>query len=151
MGKKINKIHLKFVKNLTHQYYHTRNVTGKSLKISVGIPGFCGTRYEQHRYTLNEETDYSSDVVRFAGSKVLKLDTRRTFYVHGSVHRESMSIIVQQDATTYSFIIYLQTALYVSDDTLIHHQEHTQTVITTSGTGRTLYVTVRSRGGVRGR
>ena len=28
------------------------------------------------------------------------------FYVHGSVHRESLSIIVQQDSTGYSFIIY---------------------------------------------
>ena len=29
-------------------------------------------------------------------------------YVHGSVHRESMSIIVvQQDATLYSFIIFM--------------------------------------------
>ena len=27
----------------------------------------------------------------------------RRIYVHGSVHRESMSIIVQQDATIYSF------------------------------------------------
>ena len=54
-----------------------------------------------------------------------------------------MSIIVQQDATIYSFIIILQTALHVSDDTLIHHQEHTQTVITTSGTCRTVFATVR--------
>ena len=64
-------------------------------------------------------------------------------YVHGSVHRESMSIIVQRDATIYSFIIFLQTALLVSDDTLINHQEHTQTLITTSGTGRTVFATVR--------
>ena len=49
-----------------------------------------------------------------------------------------MSIIVQRDANIYSFVIFLQTALDVSDDTLIHHQEHTQTVITTSGTGRTV-------------
>ena len=41
-----------------------------------------------------------------------------------------MSIIVQQDATIYSFIIFLQTALHVSGYTLIHHQEHTQIVIT---------------------
>ena len=55
-----------------------------------------------------------------------------------------MSIIVQQDATIYSFIIFLQTAVNVSDDTLNHHQEqHTQTVITTSGTGRTVFATVR--------
>ena len=64
------------------------------------------------------------------------------FYVYGSVHRESVSIIVQQDATIYSFIIFLHTALHVSDDTLIHHQEHVQTVITTSGTGRTVFATV---------
>jgi len=60
------------------------------------------------------------------------------FYVYGSVHCESTSIIVQQDVTIYSFIIFLQTALHISDDTLIHHQEHTQTVITTSVTGRTV-------------
>jgi len=37
-----------------------------------------------------------------------------------------MSIIVQQDATIYSLIIFLQTALHVSNYTLIHHQEQTQ-------------------------
>jgi hypothetical protein len=70
----------------------------------------------------------------------------RTFvlYVRGCVHRESVSIIVQQDATTYSFIVFLQIALHVSDDTFIHHhQEHIQTVITTFGTGRTVFATVR--------
>ena len=64
------------------------------------------------------------------------------------MHREWMSIIVQQDATKYSFIIFLQTALYVSDDTLIHHHEHTQTVITASGTGRNVFATFRWRRGV---
>jgi hypothetical protein len=58
----------------------------------------------------------------------------------------SQSIIVQRDATIYSFIIFLQTALHVSDDTFIHHQEHPQTVITTSGTGRTVFATVRRCG-----
>jgi len=29
------------------------------------------------------------------------------FYVHGSVHRESMSLIVQRDATINSFVIFL--------------------------------------------
>ena len=42
------------------------------------------------------------------------------FYVHGSVHRESMSIIVQQDVTIYKFIIFLQTALHVSGNTFTH-------------------------------
>jgi len=56
-------------------------------------------------------------------------------YVYGSMHHESMLIIAQQDATMYSFIIFLQTALHVLGDILIHHQEHTKTVITTSGTG----------------
>jgi len=37
----------------------------------------------------------------------------------------------------YAFLLYfLQTALHVSDDTLVHHQDHIQTVITTSGTGQ---------------
>jgi hypothetical protein len=42
----------------------------------------------------------------------------------------------------------MQTALHVSGDTLIHHQEHTETVITSSDTGRTVFTTVRYRGGV---
>ena len=50
----------------------------------------------------------------------------------------------QEVATIYSFVIFLQTALHVSDDTLFHHQEHTRTVITTSGTVRTVFATVRS-------
>jgi hypothetical protein len=45
------------------------------------------------------------------------------FYVHGSVHRESLSITVQQDANKYSFYS-LQTAVNVSGDTFTHHQEH---------------------------
>ena len=49
----------------------------------------------------------------------------------------------------YTVLLYfLQTTLHVSDDTLIHHQERTQNVITTSGTGRTVFATVRWRGGV---
>ena len=62
-----------------------------------------------------------------------------------------MSIIVQRDATIYSFIIFLQTALHVSYDTLIHHQELNKIVITTSGIGRTVFATVCWRGGVGGR
>ena len=65
------------------------------------------------------------------------------FYVHGSVHRESVSTTVQQDATIYTFIISLPTALHVSDDTFIHHQEDIQTLIKTSGTGRTVFATFR--------
>ena len=42
------------------------------------------------------------------------------------IQKYQLSIIVQRDATMYSFITFLQTALYVSDDTLIHHQEHTK-------------------------
>jgi hypothetical protein len=44
----------------------------------------------------------------------------------------------------YTILLYfLQTAQHISDDTLIHHQEHIQTAITTSGTGRTVFATVR--------
>ena len=61
------------------------------------------------------------------GTSVLTAQgTWSLFYVHGSVRCESLSIIVQRDAAIYSFIIFLQTALHVSGDALIHHQEHTQ-------------------------
>ena len=46
----------------------------------------------------------------------------------------------------YMQLYFLQTAPHVSDDTLIHHQEHVQTVFTTSGTGRTVFAAVRWRG-----
>jgi hypothetical protein len=61
------------------------------------------------------------------------------FYVQGSVHRESMPITVQQMPLYTVLLYFLQTALHVSDDTLFHHQEHIQIVITTTGTGRTVY------------
>ena len=49
----------------------------------------------------------------------------------------------------YTILLYfLQTALHVSDDNLIYHQEHIQTLITTSGTGRTVFATVFCRGAV---
>ena len=35
-----------------------------------------------------------------------------------------LSIIVQQDASIYSFIIFLQRTLHVSGDIFTHHQEH---------------------------
>ena len=56
-----------------------------------------------------------------------------------------MSITVQQDATICTFIIFLQTSLHISDDTLVHNQEHMQTVITASGNGRTIIATVPCR------
>ena len=59
-----------------------------------------------------------------------------------------LSIIVQRDATIYIFIIFMQTALHVSGDTPTHHQEHTQTVTTAFGTGRTVFAIVLWRGGV---
>jgi hypothetical protein len=47
---------------------------------------------------------------------------KQCFYIHGSVHRESMSVIIQQDAILYSFYS-LQTALHASGDIFTHHQE----------------------------
>jgi len=47
------------------------------------------------------------------------------------------------------FVLYfLQTALHVLDDTLIHHREHIPTVMATCGTGRTVFATVCWCGGV---
>ena len=49
----------------------------------------------------------------------------------------------------YKVLLYfLYTVLRVSDDILIRHQEHTQTLITTSGTGRIVFATVCWRGEV---
>ena len=59
-----------------------------------------------------------------------------------------ISIIVQQYATIYSSIIFLQTALHISGDIFTHHREHTPTVITPSGTGRTELATFRCHGGI---
>jgi hypothetical protein len=44
------------------------------------------------------------------------------FNVHGSVHRNNILIYIQQDATLHS-LFYLETAVYVSDGTITHHQE----------------------------
>jgi len=38
---------------------------------------------------------------------------------------DTLSIIVQKDATIYGVILFLQTALHVSGYNFIHHQEHT--------------------------
>jgi len=54
------------------------------------------------------------------------------FYVHGTVHCNSMSINVQQDATIHS-LFYLQTAPHVSGGLSTHHQVHQITVSTASG------------------
>jgi hypothetical protein len=68
---------------------------------------------------------------KYTGKRSLKdsfktdlcVDVEAEFYVHGSVHREPVSITVQQDATLYSFYS-LQTARHVSGDTFTHHQVH---------------------------
>jgi len=45
------------------------------------------------------------------------------FCVYGTVHRNSTSVSVQQDATVHSSF-YLRTALHVSGGFFTHHQEH---------------------------
>jgi len=67
-----------------------------------------------------------------------ELNNRKLTTNENQISRFAMSIIVQRDATIYSYI--LQTTVHVSDDTLNHHQGHTQSVITTYGTGRTYLV-----------
>jgi len=91
-----------------------------------------------------ENANRSGFVLRAMIAKyICQVNSFHIFCVHGSMHRESMSIIVERDATIHSFIIFLQTAPHVSDDTLIHHQGLIQTVISTSGTGRIVFATVR--------
>jgi hypothetical protein len=58
------------------------------------------------------------------------------FYVHGSVHRESMSIIVQQVATTYS-LLYFFKLLYMFRVVTPPIIRSTYKCITASGTDQT--------------
>jgi len=47
------------------------------------------------------------------------------FNVHGFVHRNSILIHIQKDATLHS-LIYLETAVHVSGGTTTHRQERKQ-------------------------
>ena len=91
-------------------------------------------------YILHKDSSICLQKCYFAKSK--------QHLIHVQKIKSDMSITVQRDATIHSSIIFLQTALHVSDYILIHHQKHTQTVITASGTGRTVFITVRWSGGV---
>ena len=48
-----------------------------------------------------------------------------SFYIHGSVHRESNLIIVQQDATVFSLLHFCRQ-LYMFRDVDTHHQKLVQ-------------------------
>jgi len=52
-------------------------------------------------HNTEKEVIRNSNIVKWEGYITL-------FYVHGSVHRESMSIIVQQDATIYSSLYFCE-------------------------------------------
>jgi len=47
------------------------------------------------------------------------------FIFHGSMHCKNISVYIQQDAKLHS-LLYLETALRVSDGTSTHHQERIQ-------------------------
>ena len=73
------------------------------------------------------------------------------FYVHGSIHRESVSITVQQDATIRGFIIFS-----ADNSTCFGCYPHPSSgahsnVITSSGTGRSVFATVRKYGSTSAR
>ena len=61
---------------------------------------------------------------------------RNKFSVHGSVHRESMSIIVQKDATMCSLLCFCKLLYMFRVVTHPSSGAHI-TVIAASGTGRT--------------
>ena len=65
--------------------------------------------------------------LRFKATREIKtfdwnVNVLAVFNVHGSVHRKYIPIYIQQDATLRS-LLYLETALHVSDGTSTHHQE----------------------------
>jgi hypothetical protein len=69
------------------------------------------------------------------------------FHVHGSVHRKSLSIFVQQDATVHS-LLYLCKLLYMFRVVTPPIIRSTYTVITAPGTGQTVSATLRYGGEV---
>ena len=88
---------------------------------------------EPPRRTLrqNQAVSYCEDAKCLAGSKI----TVYWFYVHGSVHRQTILINVQRDATQSSLFIILQV-----NSTCFGCQPHPssgvhKTVTTVSGTG----------------
>ena len=74
-------------------------------------------------FSINKTIHSSSFVCPTTGSSI----THLVFSFHKYFQKMFlglMSIIVQQDATIYSFITFLQTALHVSGDNFTYHQKH---------------------------
>jgi len=73
-------------------------------KSKAARPTFFGSKLPCHKIKI---------LVLFSSARVQNIIQKKTgmywfvFYVHGSVHRESMSTIVQQDATIQRNIIKL--------------------------------------------
>jgi hypothetical protein len=55
-------------------------------------------------YWISRRHFYSVRVLLRTLNCITSYDLLKDFCVHGSVHRESMSIIVQQDATIYTLL-----------------------------------------------
>jgi len=72
--------------------------------------------------TLHEDVSTFMIVSRRILLRMSKVSHK--FYVYGSVHRISILIIVQWDATQSSVFIILQVHLHVSGVNRTHHQEY---------------------------
>ena len=55
-------------------------------------------------YWISRPHFYGVRILLLTLNCITTYDLLKDFYVHGSVHRESVSIIVQQDATIYTLL-----------------------------------------------
>ena len=100
------------------------------LTLNILVPNCCFFHAPTDRLSLTFKPPYMGQYhwvcerwnVKYNSvpSSVCQCVTNWFFYLLTYRRPSLMSIIVQQDANIYSFIIFLQTALHVSGDNLIH-------------------------------
>jgi hypothetical protein len=101
------------------------------LSFKINPPNIKFMHKKQFMYTCNmngRTNKLCENKLMFVKLIVTQSNTRYTnfyYYVHGSVNRESISIIDQRNATTYSLLYFCKLlALHVSGGNSTHHQEH---------------------------
>jgi hypothetical protein len=84
----------------------------KDINSSVNAARYKTSRTEWEIITLKWNVQKCLNFIETFRVKSVCWNSGYNYYVHGSVHHESMSIIVQQDATIYS-LLYFCKLLYM--------------------------------------